>query len=73
VYWIYTLIVRPILTFAAYRLKCIGKINRTSIGKSVILSRMTEENPVLLAPCDKTEPTNVFERRFSVKFPSRSD
>jgi ribonuclease HI len=58
---------------AAYRLKCIGKINRTSIGHSVILSRMTEENPVLLAPCDKIEPTNVFGRRFSVEFPSRSD
>jgi hypothetical protein len=40
---------------------------------SEILTRVTEENPLLLAPTDKIEPTIVFGRKYSVGFPSRSD
>jgi hypothetical protein len=58
---------------AAYRLKCTGKFNRAKVGHSEILTRMTEEDPLLLAPSDKIEPTNVFGRKFSVGFPSRTD
>jgi hypothetical protein len=35
--------------------------------------RMTEENPILLAPSDKIEPTNVIGRKFSVKFQISTD
>jgi hypothetical protein len=42
-------------------------------GNSEILTGMTVENPLLLAPTDKIEPTNVFGRKFSVGFPSRTD
>jgi hypothetical protein len=34
---------------------------------------MTEGNSLFLAPSDNIEPTNVFERRFSEEFPSRTD
>jgi hypothetical protein len=42
------------------------------VGHSEIFIRMTEENPVMLAPSDKIEPMNVFGREFSVEFPSRT-
>jgi hypothetical protein len=58
---------------SAYRLKCTGKLNRTKVGHSEILTRMTEENQLLLAPTDKIEPKNVSGRKFSVGFPSRTD
>jgi hypothetical protein len=58
---------------AAYRLKCIGRLNEAKVGHSVILNRITEENPLLLAPSDKIEPVNVFGRKFSVEFPPRTD
>jgi hypothetical protein len=37
------------------------------VGHPEIFSRMTEENPALLAPSDKIEPINVFGREFSVE------
>jgi hypothetical protein len=34
----------------AYRLKCTGKLNPAKLDHSEILTKMTEENPLLLAP-----------------------
>jgi hypothetical protein len=57
---------------AAYRLKCTGRLNRDKVGHSEILTRMTEENLLLLVPSDKIEPTNVFGRAFSVEISHRT-
>jgi hypothetical protein len=56
---------------AVYRLKRIGRFKQARVGHSEVFTNMTEENPLLLAPSDKIEPTNVFGRKFSVEFPSR--
>ena len=58
---------------AAYRLKCIGKLNRVTVGHSEIFSKVADEIPSTLALSDKIEPINVFDRRFTVEFPSRTD
>jgi hypothetical protein len=42
--------------------------NQLNWNSSEILTRMNEEDPLLLAPTDKIEPTNVFQRKFSVGF-----
>jgi hypothetical protein len=38
------------------------------VGHSEIFSKVTDEIPFTLASSDKIEPTNVFDRRFSVEF-----
>jgi hypothetical protein len=43
------------------------------LGIFIQASKITEKNPLLLAPTDKIEPTNVFAKKFSVEFPSRTN
>jgi hypothetical protein len=51
---------------------CIGQLKQTGAGHSEIFTRITEENPVLLAPSDKIELINVFGRKLSLEVPSRT-
>jgi hypothetical protein len=44
-----------------------------SFGHSEILIRMTAETPLLLASRDKFVTLNLFDRLFSVDFPTRKD
>jgi hypothetical protein len=55
------------------RLKCIGRFKQAKEGHSEVFTKMTDKNPQLLAPSDKIESTNVFGRKFSVEFPSRTE
>jgi hypothetical protein len=56
---------------AVYRLEYIGRFNQARVGHSKVFTKMTEENPLLFAPFENIEPTNVFGRKVSVEFPSR--
>jgi hypothetical protein len=38
-----------------------------------VLIRMTDETPLLLAPRDKFVTLNIFDRKFSVNFPTTED
>jgi hypothetical protein len=40
---------------------------------SEVLIKMTDEMPLLLAPRVKFVTLNIFDRRFSVNFPTRED
>jgi hypothetical protein len=40
---------------------------------SEVLIRMTDETPLLLAPRDKFMTLNIYDRKFSVNFPTRED
>jgi hypothetical protein len=40
---------------------------------SEVLIRMTDETPLLLAPMDKFMTLNIYDRKFSVDFPTRED
>jgi hypothetical protein len=44
-----------------------------NFGHSIVLIRMTDETPLLLAPRDKFVTLNIFDRKFSVDFPTRED
>jgi hypothetical protein len=44
-----------------------------NFGRSKVLIRMTDETPLLLAPRDKLVSLNIFDRKFSVNFPTRED
>jgi hypothetical protein len=42
-----------------------------TFGHSEVLIRMTDEMPLLMAPRDKFVTLNIFDRKFSVDFPTR--
>jgi hypothetical protein len=44
-----------------------------NFGRSEVLIKMTDEMPLLLAPRDKFVTLNIFDRQFSVDFPTRED
>jgi hypothetical protein len=56
---------------AAYRLLGNGFSYMPNFGHSIALIRMTDETPLLLAPRDKFVTLNIFDRKFSVDFPTR--
>jgi hypothetical protein len=41
-----------------------------NFGLSEVLIRMTDKTPLLLAPRDKFVALNIFDRKFSVDFPT---
>jgi hypothetical protein len=43
-----------------------------NFGFSEVLIRMTDETPLFLAPRDKFVTLNIFDRKFSVNFPTRA-
>jgi hypothetical protein len=45
----------------------------SNFGHSQVLIRMIDETPLLLAPRDKFVTLNIFDRKFSVNFPTRED
>jgi hypothetical protein len=45
----------------------------SNFGHSEVLIKMTDEMPVLLAPRNKFVTLNIFDRKFSVDFPTRED
>jgi hypothetical protein len=44
-----------------------------NFGHSEVLIKMTDEMPLLLAPRVKFVTLNIFDRKFSVNFPTRED
>jgi hypothetical protein len=44
-----------------------------NFGHSGVLIKMTDEMHLLLAPRDKFVTLNIFDRKFSVNFPTRED
>jgi hypothetical protein len=58
---------------AAYRLLLNGCSNVPNFEHSEVLIKITDELPLLLAPRDKFVSINIFDRRFSVDFPTRED
>jgi hypothetical protein len=54
-----------------YRLKCLGRLKNSRTGHSLIYDKMIKESPIIAAKTDITTNTNVFNRRFIVKFPPR--
>jgi hypothetical protein len=58
---------------AVYRLQFIDWFKQARVGHSEVFTKMTEENPLLLAPSDKIEHTYVFGSKFSVELPSRTE
>jgi hypothetical protein len=54
-----------------YRLKCLGRLKISRTGHSLIYDKMIKESPIIAAKTDITTHTNVFDRRFIVKFPPR--
>jgi hypothetical protein len=44
-----------------------------SFGHSEVLMRMIDETPLLLAPKNKFVTLHIFDRKFSVDFPTRED
>jgi hypothetical protein len=58
---------------AANRLLRNGCSYTPNFGHSVVLIRMTHETPLLLAPRHKFVTLIIFDRNFSVDFPTRED
>ena len=54
-----------------YRLKCSGRLKNSRIGHSLVYDKMIKESPIIAAKTDSITQTNVFDRRFTVKFPPR--
>jgi hypothetical protein len=44
-----------------------------TLGTLGVLIRMTDETPLLLAPREKFSTLNIFDRKFTVDFPTRED
>jgi hypothetical protein len=49
---------------AVYILKCIGRLNQARAGHSEVFTKMTEENPLLLAPSNKPNQRTFLEEDF---------
>ena len=54
-----------------YRLKCSGRLRSSRTRHSLIYDKMTKESPIIAAKTDIITHTDVFDRGFAVKFPSR--
>jgi hypothetical protein len=54
-----------------YRLKCSGRLRSTSTGHSMIYDKMIKESNIIADKTDIIAHTNVFDRKFTVKSPTR--
>jgi hypothetical protein len=52
-----------------YRLKCSDRLRSSKTGHTLVYDKMIEKSPIIAAKTDIIIHTNVFDRRFLVKFP----
>jgi RNase H len=52
-------------------LKCLGRLSSTRIGHSLVYDKMIKELPIIAAKTNMITHTNVYDRRFIVKFLTR--